>query len=413
MARTKRTNRTERIGRSLITIGPVPTPLADRSAKSCERDGGRWPNTSVTEGASGGRARVAGRAADRGAKSPKTHHLQQQRGNIPMSIMHKRGWIVATAFALSACLLGGYHAQGQVNCDCNAGQSQGYSLDNYGASPCGNGCGTGGSFLGRLRSAFNCDPKFRPGLWDGYCEERNQCGNGLHGHHGGLGLRGGLGLQGAFAGGAACDKGCSEVAPASDCNVGAGTGCGLGCGWFGRHRACSSCGLLQHAGRRHSLRFFSFPQAAGCGSGAFGLPCEADCGQAVATTEPVATANDCGAAAGCAGGCEGGAGCGCGSIFGIKMGCFRNDGHFFGCLSRHGHRHASACDSGCDAQAGGCRLFSGHGLRRHGGFGLFGRGHCQNGCDTPVLAADCGSDSISTVVPQPTPATDLAPAVAH
>lgn len=333
-----------------------------------------------------------------------------------MSILNKRGWMVATAFAVWACLGLGSAAQGQVDCDCNTGNGKGYSLDSYGTSPCGNGCGTGGSFLGRLRGAFNCDPKFRQGLWDGYCEERNQCGQG----HGGLGLHGGLGRHGLFAGGAGFDSGCGEAAPVSSgdtgCDTASPSGCGTGFGWFGRHRAGGGCGLMQQVGRRQGLRFFNFPQAAGCGSGAYGLPCEADCGQAVAAPVAASVAGpaDCGAAVGCgdANGCGTG-GCGCASIFGIKYGCFRNDGHFFGCFSRHGHRHAAAsdsgCDAGCDAAAGRCRLFSGHGQRRHGGFGLLGRGHCQNGCDTPVLAADCGNDGVSTAAPQAVPAVETTP----
>jgi len=315
-----------------------------------------------------------------------------------MSITNTRGWVVATAFAVWACLSWGTHAHAQVACDCDGGNGKGYSLDNYGVSPCGNGCGTGGSFLGRLRGAFNCDPKFRPGLWDGYCEERNQCGQGWHGHHGGLGR------PGLLTGGVGCET-VAAAAPSSD--GGTGSACGTGCGWFGRHRGTGGCGLLQHVGRHQRLRFFNFPQAAGCGSGAYGLPCESDCGQAAAA--PGLSSGNCDAAAS---GCGSG-GCGCNSIFGIKSGCFRNDGHFFGCLSRHGHRHAATCDSGCDAPASGCRLFSGHGHRRPGGFGLFGRGHCQNGCDSPVLVATCGTDSIPTTAPLPVPVDEAAVGVGH
>ncbi len=286
------------------------------------------------------------------------------------------GWFAWAALAMLATLVTTSSGLAQSDCGCNQGTvSQGYSLHGYGASPCEDGCGSS-TFLGRLRKAVTCDPKFRQGLWDGYCEERRACDHSSCGFQGfGFGILGG--------------HGCGNVGLANDCGTGAG-GCGAGCQLFGSHHA-HGCNLRHRIGRSHGLRMFNFPQAAGCGSGAYGLPTECGCGS---EPSPVATAD-------CGGGCDSG-GCNSGgcSIFGLQHNCFRNDGHFFGCLSRHGHRHGSfAGRNGC-----GCGLFSGHRSNARG-FGSFDCGHCQNGCGMESYEVSCGTDHV-----QPTPAVPAVPA---
>lgn len=285
-----------------------------------------------------------------------------------MSKSLKNCWFAWATVACLAMLGTSQAVLAQSDCGCNQPVApQGYSLHNYGDSACGNGCGSG-SFLGRLRNALSCDSKFRPGLWDGYCDERSACQTGFAGRRG-HGFGGGCGETVAT-------NDCGS--PVNDCGSG---GCGNsgGCNIFGGLRT-KCCGLLSNLGKRQSLRLFNFPQAAGCGSGAYGLP--SDCGCDV---KPAAVANagcDSGCSDGCASGCNSG---GC-SIFGIKHNCFRNDGHFFGCLSRHGHRHGLFAGR----EGGGCQLFSG--LRGKFGFGAVGSGHCQNGCDMQSYAVGCGSD---------------------
>lgn len=294
-----------------------------------------------------------------------------------MSKSLKSCWFAWATVACLAMLGTGQAVLAQSDCDCNQPvASQGYSLHNYGESACGSGSGSG-SYLGRLRSALSCDSKFRPGLWDGYCDERSACQTGFSG-------RRGFGFGGGWGHGVATN-GCGSAADGCGSESG---GHGGGCNFFGAQRS-KGCGLRSNLGKRQSLRLFNFPQAAGCGSGAYGLPSDCGCG-----VKPEAVANndcDSGCASGGAGGCNSG---GC-SIFGIKHNCFRNDGHFFGCLSRHGHRHGLfAGREGC-----GCQLLSG--LRGKGGMGAGGCGHCQNGCDMESYAVGCGSDIAQ---PEPAPA---------
>jgi hypothetical protein len=311
-----------------------------------------------------------------------------------------KSWFVWVGMACATMFSVSQVVSAQTDCGCNQ-VSQGYSLDNHGQSPCGSGCGSG-SFMGRLRNALSCDSKFRPGLWDGYCDERSACqtGNsGLRGHGVlGDGLMG-HGLMGHGLGGHDCGTGAGggEVAASSDCGGASdcGTGdCGNGgCNIFGSRRV-KTCGLLSNLGKRHGgLRLFHFPQAAGCGSGAYGLP--SDCGCA-APAELVATTANAGVS-GCGNGdCDGGCNSGGCSIFGIKHNCFRNDGHFFGCLSRHGHRHSLLAHR----EGGRCNLFGGMKLKSFG-FGSLGCGHCQNGSSMDSYAVGCGSDATQ---PKTTPA---------
>jgi hypothetical protein len=283
-----------------------------------------------------------------------------------MSKTLKSSWIACAALACFAIFTGSQTVVAQSDCGCNqAGPTQGYSLDNYGASPCDNGCGTG-TFMGRLRNAFSCDSKFRPGLWDGYCDERVACDRSLP----------------RFGFGCGTGSGCGEAVATSDCGTAAADGCGTGCGagrcnFFGSHHF-SGCSLRRNCGLGRGLRMFQFPQAAGCGSGAYGLPSDCGCGVDEVTVAAPRCDSGCNT-----GGCNSG---GC-SIFGLKHNCFRNDGHFFGCLSRHGHRHGLfSGHEGC-----GCGLFSG--LRgKLAGFGSCGSGHCQNGCEMNSYEVGCGSD---------------------
>lgn len=299
----------------------------------------------------------------------------------------KNTWFAWTAVVCLALLMTNQSVSAQSDCGCNQpATAQGYSLDNYGASPCGNGCGSG-TFMSRLRNAFSCDSKFRPGLWDGYCDGRMACDRSLP-SFGGFGCATGCG--GAAA------TGCGEAATTGDCGgaaQGCG-GCGGGCNIFGT-RHFGGCSLRRNCGLHRGLRMFHFPQAAGCGSGAYGISHGCGCGD-----EPAV------AKTGCDGGCGTG-GCGSGGcgIFGSAHSCFRNDGHFFGCMSRHGHRHGLFSGR----HSCGCNLFSG--LLGHGRQGgSFGCGHCQNGCGMESYEVGCGTDNVEAAPGAPAPATESAPA---
>lgn len=289
----------------------------------------------------------------------------------------KQSWLVVVI--ATACSVWVSTTEAQSDCGCATGVTKGYSLDQYGQSPCNSGCGTG---WGRLRAAFSCDPKFRPGLWDGYCDERMACDRspmfaGLG--HGLMGAGCNSGCDGAAAAAPACE---STVAPCDSGAAGCGVVAGLA-GMFSRDwKWFHGCSLRKNCGRPARLRLFQFPQAAGCGSAAYGLPCGepgCDSGCDGAVIAPAVVNN-----AGCDS-CQ--TGCGCQSIFGIKTSCFRNDGHFFGCMSRHGHRLGALRQKlgSCGKSLFGCQTAD-----CSDSIGLFGCGHCQNpvvdGCDSPVAA---------------------------
>jgi hypothetical protein len=302
-----------------------------------------------------------------------------------MHNVRTKTWLARLALALMTVGLHGSAAKAQTDCGCSPAATQGYHLPQDGQSPCDQGCGSSGTLFSRLRNAVRCDSKYRPGLWDGYCDERVACDRThqpvFQGHFGGGRLLGG------------CKQGCG---PAGDDGCSTASGSLFGGGLFGGKSHCGSGGLFSHGGRHGSRRLFHFPQAAGCGSGAYGLPNEADCGcgTAVEPTCAAAAPSDCG------NGCDDA--CGCGSIFGIKHSCFRNDGHFFGCFSRHGHRWGSMFSGSSDCGGG---LFGKH--HRRQSFGSLGCGHCQNAVPVAAGDASCGTDSVPAAhAPQNPPITE-------
>jgi hypothetical protein len=238
-----------------------------------------------------------------------------------MKLVRKLNWLACIAMTISTVGLNSAAAVAQSDCGCSQTPVQGYHLSQPGQSSCDSGYGSSGTLFSRMRNALRCDSKYRPGLWDGYCDERVACDQSSHSGNGQFG--GGHFGGGRFGGGrllGGCNQGCENVTP-NECGTANASACGgcnlFGGGLFGGKSQCGSCGWRQQGSRHTSRRLFSFPQAAGCGSGAYGLPNEGDCGCGAAV-EPTCAA----AASDCDNGC-GNAG-GCGSIFGIKHSCFRN-----------------------------------------------------------------------------------------